>query len=68
MFKITAFDLDGNNGQLRLQGMDRSKYALDARLEDDYAVSTSSFVVTTIGQLITAAVPHAPQDLPHRAR
>jgi hypothetical protein len=64
VFKITGYDLDATSGQLRLQGMDRSKYALDARLEDDYPVAAGAFVRDVVSGLIATAVPHAPQDLP----
>jgi hypothetical protein len=64
VFKITSFDLDGNSGQLRLQGMDRSKYALDARLEDDVSVPEGALVMDVVSSLVSSAVPHAPQDLP----
>jgi hypothetical protein len=64
VFKITAYDLDATSGQLRLTGMDRSKYALDARLEDDYEVAAGSLVVDVVAALIATAVPHAPQALP----
>ena len=64
VFKIVGFDLDGNRGELRLTGMDRSKYALDARLEDDLTVDAATPVLDVIASLIATAVPHAPRDLP----
>ena len=45
-------------------GMDRSKYALDARLEDDVTVTGTTLVLDVVAQLIATAVPHAPLDLP----
>jgi hypothetical protein len=64
VFKIVSFDLDGGTGALRLSGLDRSKFALDARLEDDVEVAAGALVVDVVSSLITTAVPHAPQALP----
>jgi hypothetical protein len=64
VFKLTAYSLDDTTGELRLTGMDRSKYALDARLEDDYLVAAGTYVVDVVAALIATAVPHAAQSLP----
>jgi hypothetical protein len=63
VFKITSYDLDGTTGELRLTGMDRSKFALDARLEDDLEVAAGTPVNDVIGSFIATAVPHALQAL-----
>jgi hypothetical protein len=64
VFKIVGFDVDADTGALRLSGLDRSKFAFDARLEDDYEVAAGAQVVDVVAALIATAVPHAPRALP----
>jgi hypothetical protein len=63
VFKVTSFELDGTTGELRLSGMDRSKFAIDARLEDDLELAAGTPVIDAVRSLISTAVPHAPQNL-----
>jgi hypothetical protein len=63
VFKVVSYDMDGVSGTLRMSGMDRSKFATDARLEDDVEFAAGTLVTDAIEDLISVAVPHAQQVL-----